>query len=55
MTLTKTCKQYVHRIPISIVPTLPMSRPELKKALGIAKIPVPKLPFSKWIRVSEFL
>jgi hypothetical protein len=27
----------------------------LKKAFGIARIPVPKLPFSRWISVSVFL
>lgn len=53
--LTKTCKQYVHRMPISIVPTVPTRSPELQKALGIARIPVPKLPLSKWMSVSEFL
>ena len=37
------------------VPTKPITSPAFKKALGMARIPVPKLPFSKWISVSVFL
>jgi hypothetical protein len=33
----------------------PTMRPALKKALGMARMPVPRLPFSRWIRVSTFL
>lgn len=37
------------------VAIVPVTRPLLQKALGIARIPVPKLPFSRWINVSVFL
>ena len=40
---------------MKIVPTKPITSPALKKALGMARIPVPKLPFSRWISVSVFL
>lgn len=42
-------------LPIMIVPIDPTKYPELWKAFGIARIPVPRDPFSKWKRVSEFL
>lgn len=45
--LTKTCKEYVHRIPMNKEPMVPTNRPALKKAFGIAKIPVPKLHLIK--------
>lgn len=41
--------------PIIIVKINPVRRPEFLKASGIARIPVPKLPFSRWIIVSVFL
>lgn len=34
-------------IPIKIVPIDPTIYPELRKALGIASMPVPSEPFSK--------
>jgi len=37
------------------VPTEPIMYPANKNASGIAKIPVPKHPFSKWNNVSKFL
>lgn len=45
----------MHKIPIKIVAMTPVTRPLLWNAFGIASIPVPKLPFSKWINVSVFL
>ena len=42
-------------MPIKKVATKPKKRPALRKANGIARIPVPKLPFSRWISVSASL
>lgn len=41
---------WVHNIPIKIVPTRPTIKPAFLKAIGIAKIPVPKELFSKCIK-----
>jgi hypothetical protein len=37
------------------VPATPITYPALKKAFGMARIPVPRLPFSKCSSVSVFL
>jgi hypothetical protein len=41
--------------PIKRVPIIPRASPALLKANGIARTPVPKLPFAKWIKVSRSL
>lgn len=45
----------MHKNPIITVKIIPDTYPALKKACGIARIPVPRDPFKIWIRVSEFL
>lgn len=40
---------------MTAVETIPVAIPEYLKASGIARIPVPRHPLSKWIRVSAFL
>jgi hypothetical protein len=50
--LTRICTQYVQMNPIANVATTPNARPAFLKAIGIAKIPDPKLPLSRWIKVS---
>lgn len=47
--------QYIQRSPMMIVAITPTMYPALWKARGIARIPVPKLPFSRWSMVSELL
>lgn len=42
--------QCVQRNPTITVPKKPKSNPPFLKAFGIAKMPVPKELFSKWIR-----
>lgn len=37
------------------VDTIPVAIPEFLNASGIARIPVPRHPLSKWMRVSAFL
>lgn len=49
------CRQYVHKNPMRIVPTTPISNPAFRKASGIARIPVPRLHFKRCIKVSPFL
>lgn len=39
--------QYVQRNPTTKVPIMPNTRPALRKAIGMAKIPVPKELFNK--------
>jgi hypothetical protein len=41
--------------PIANVATTPNARPAFMKAIGMAKIPDPKLPLSRWIKVSRSL
>lgn len=41
--------------PMAKVATTPNASPAFMKAIGIARIPDPKLPFSKWIKVSRSL
>ena len=41
--------------PMAKVATTPNANPAFMKAIGIARIPDPKLPFSKWIKVSRSL
>lgn len=53
--LTITWKQYAEKTPKSIVDIIPFTMPAYMKACGIAKIPVPRHPLSKWKRVSAFL
>lgn len=55
ISLTNTCMQYVQINPIANVANRPKNKPALRKANGIARIPVPKLPFNRWINVSKFL
>jgi hypothetical protein len=38
--------------PMAKVATTPKARPAFLKAIGMAKIPDPKLPLSRWIKVS---
>ena len=45
--LTRICIQWVDIMAINIVPKIPTSQPEFRKASGIANIPVPILPFNK--------
>lgn len=45
----------MHKNPIITVKIIPDTYPALKKACGIARIPVPRDPFNMWIRVSELL
>lgn len=52
---TRTCTQYVQMPPIIKVAIKPKNRPAFLKAIGMANIPLPKDPFSKWIRVSKSL
>jgi|LakMenEpi03Aug12_release.lakeMendotaPanAssembly.Ray.scaffolds.fasta_scaffold352149_2 hypothetical protein len=47
--------QWVQIIAMTGSNTLPTQIPELRKAEGIAKMPVPMLPLSKWAIVSKFL
>lgn len=47
--------EYVQSSPMTTVAIKPITYPALWKAFGIARIPVPKLPFSKWSNVSAFL
>lgn len=53
--LTSKCMQYVQTNPMKIVPIAPVIYPEFLNAFGMAKIPVPKDPLSKWKSVSQFL
>lgn len=53
--LTRICTQYVQMNPMAKVATTPNVRPAFLKAIGIAKIPDPKLPLSRWIKVSRSL
>lgn len=53
--LTRMCIVWTQMMPIKTVPSVPTVNPAFLKASGIAKIPVPMLPFSKWIIVSQFL
>lgn len=53
--LTSMCILYVHRKPMTRVPTVPINQPALWNAFGIANIPVPKLAFNKWNIVSKYL
>jgi hypothetical protein len=41
--------------PTVQVATTPNASPAFMKAIGIARIPDPKLPFSKWMKVSRSL
>jgi hypothetical protein len=41
--------------PIAKVAPTPKARPAFMKAIGMAKIPDPKLPLSRWIKVSRSL
>lgn len=47
--------QCVHTNATSIVAKIPNNRPEFLKAIGIAKIPVPRDAFNKWVNVSQSL
>lgn len=49
------CMQYVQMKPMTTVPIAPTIYPEWLNAFGMANIPVPNDPFSKWINVSIFL
>lgn len=51
---TNMCIQCVHITPIKSVPKSPTYRPAFLNAAGIARIPVPMFPLSKWISVSIF-
>jgi hypothetical protein len=51
---TSMCMQWVQTNPISIVPNRPTTHPAFLNASGMAKIPVPMLPFRRWIIVSKF-
>ena len=53
--LINKCMQYVHKHPIIIVPIVPTIYPELLKAFGIAKIPMPNELLIKCIKVAELL
>jgi hypothetical protein len=53
--LTSICTQYVQMNPMAKVATTPNARPAFLKAIGIAKMPDPKLPLSRWIKVSRSL
>lgn len=55
LSITKICMVCTHIIPIKTSPTEPTISPALRKASGIAKIPVPIFPLSKWMAVSRFL
>lgn len=55
LTLTSRCIVYVHRIPMAMVPKVPTTYPAFLNALGMAKIPVPRLAFRKCISVSKYL
>ena len=47
--------QWVQMMAMTGKRTDPTQSPELRKAPGMANIPVPMLPFSKWSIVSKFL
>lgn len=47
--------QYVQTMPMITVAMEPSRYPEWWNAFGIAKIPVPRDPFNRWINVSELL
>ena len=52
---TRICTQYVQIKPTMNVAIRPNTRPAFEKANGIARIPLPKLPFSRWTSVSQSL
>lgn len=52
---TRIRMQYIQRNPMINVAIMPITYPALKNAFGIARIPVPKLPFSRWSMVSALL
>lgn len=51
--LTNIWTQYVQTAPIKNVAKSPKRRPALRKAIGIASMPVPRLPLSRCISVSR--
>jgi len=53
--LTRVCMQLTQMTLIMTRPTLPTSKPEFLIASGIARMPVPMLPFKRWTIVSQFL
>ena len=53
--LTRVCMQLTQMMLITTRPILPTRRPEFLMASGMARIPVPMLPFKRWTMVSQFL
>uniref|UniRef100_A0A182TQ11 Uncharacterized protein n=1 Tax=Anopheles melas TaxID=34690 RepID=A0A182TQ11_9DIPT len=52
---TSMCMQWVQTAPMNSVPNRPTYRPACLNASGIARMPVPMLPFSRWIIVSRLV
>lgn len=52
---TSICIQWVQITPIIMVPNSPITHPAFRNASGIARIPVPILPFSRCTIVSKLL
>lgn len=53
--LTRIYAQCVHTNATSIVAKIPKSNPALLKAIGIAKMPLPREAFNKCVNVSQSL
>ena len=53
--LTKTYAQWAQIIPIITVVIRPNITPPFLNAFGMAKIPLPKHAFKRWVRVSPSL
>ncbi len=49
------CMPAVQMIAIRKRPMVPTARPEFLMASGMARMPVPMLPFRRWSMVSQFL
>lgn len=47
-------RTFDRNLPIIMVPKSPTYKPAFLKASGIARMPVPILPFNRWIIVSKF-
>ena len=52
---TRRCIQETQKTLRMTSPTVPNQMPEFLRASGMANIPVPMFPFSRWMIVSQFL
>lgn len=55
LALTSMCMQWTQTTLIKTRPRLPTRRPEFLIASGMARMPVPMLPFKRWKIVSQLL